>query len=125
MPPLADLPLLPRDADGPVFRAPWEAAAFAMAISLHARGVFTWPRWAAALAEELARARDAGRPDPGEHYYMHWLTALERLVAEASLVAPGELRARAIAIETVRLRDHDHDHDHAEDERRDRGGHPA
>ena len=61
LPVLDDLPLLPRDADGPVFREPWEASAFALAVSLHARGVFTWPHWAAALAEELARARDAGR----------------------------------------------------------------
>jgi nitrile hydratase accessory protein len=112
LPVLDDLPLLPRDADGPVFREPWEASAFALAVSLHARGVFTWPHWAAALAEELARARDAGRPDPGGNYYGHWLAALERLVAEASLVTPGDLRARAIAIETARRHDHDHDHDH-------------
>ena len=40
------LPDLPRDADGPVFREPWEAQAFAMAVSLHERGLFTWPEWA-------------------------------------------------------------------------------
>jgi len=33
---------LPRDADGPVFREPWEAQAFAMALTLHERGLFTW-----------------------------------------------------------------------------------
>src|SRR2546426_4662669 len=32
-PDLAALPRLPRDAEGPVFRAPWEAQAFAMARS--------------------------------------------------------------------------------------------
>ena len=42
---------IPRDQDGPVFRAPWEAQAFAMALTLHDRGVFTWPEWAAALPE--------------------------------------------------------------------------
>ena len=35
------LPGIPRDADGPVFREPWEAQAFAMALALHARGLFT------------------------------------------------------------------------------------
>ena len=37
-----------RDADGPVFREPWEAQAFAMTLVLHERGVFTWKEWAAA-----------------------------------------------------------------------------
>ena len=44
-----ELPGLPRDDDGPVFREPWEAQAFALAVALHERGVFTWPEWAQAL----------------------------------------------------------------------------
>ena len=76
------LPGLPRDADGPVFAEPWEAQAFALAVALHERGVFTWPEWAAALAAEIRRAQAAGDPDTGETYYRHWLAALERLVAE-------------------------------------------
>jgi len=40
---------VPRDADGPVFREPWEAQAFAMTLALYERGVFTWPEWAAAV----------------------------------------------------------------------------
>ena len=32
------LPGIPRDGDGPVFREPWEAQAFAMALALHERG---------------------------------------------------------------------------------------
>ncbi|MEA2323124.1 MAG: hypothetical protein QOD81_2974 [Solirubrobacteraceae bacterium] len=76
------VPGLPRDADGPVFREPWEAQAFALAVALHERGVFTWPEWSAAIAAELRRAREAGDPDTGETYYRHWLTALERLLAD-------------------------------------------
>ena len=30
-----ELPSLPRDEDGPVFREPWEAQAFAMTLWLH------------------------------------------------------------------------------------------
>ncbi len=66
-------PSIPRDADGPVFREPWEAQAFAMALALHERGLFTWPEWAATLAEEIKRAQAAGDPDTGETYYRHWL----------------------------------------------------
>ena len=80
---------IPRDADGPVFGEPWEAQAFAMALALHERGVFTWGEWAAALAAEIKRAQAAGDPDTGETYYRHWLAALEKLVSEMG-VASGE-----------------------------------
>ena len=77
----AEVPSIPCDAEGPVFREPWEAQAFAMALTLHDRGVFTWPEWAAALAAEIKRAQAAGDPDTGETYYRHWLATLEGLVA--------------------------------------------
>ena len=88
-----DVPGIPRDAEGPVFREPWEAQAFAMALALHERGLFTWPEWAATLADEIKRAQQAGHPDTGETYYHHWLAALERLVAERG-VATRETLAR-------------------------------
>ncbi len=72
---------IPRDADGPVFREPWEAQAFALAVSLHDRGLFTWSEWAATLGGEIKKAQAAGDPDTGETYYRHWLAALERIVA--------------------------------------------
>jgi nitrile hydratase accessory protein len=78
----AEVTSIPRDDDGPVFREPWEAQAFAMALALHERGLFTWTEWAATIAEEIKRAQAAGDPDTGETYYRHWLNALERLVAE-------------------------------------------
>ncbi len=84
---------IPRDAEGPVFREPWEAHAFAMALTLHARGVFTWSEWAATLAEEIARAQAAGDADIGDTYYRHWLKTLERLVAEKD-VASDEMLHR-------------------------------
>ena len=85
------VPGLPRDADGPVFREPWEAQAFAMALALHERGLFTWPEWAATLADEIKRAQAAGDPDTGDTYYRHWLAALERLVAEKGVADPAAL----------------------------------
>ncbi|MEA2976513.1 MAG: hypothetical protein QOF19_2033 [Alphaproteobacteria bacterium] len=75
-------PGIPRDDNGPVFREPWEAQAFAMTLALHDRGLFTWPEWSSTLAEEIKRAQAAGDPDTGETYYQHWLAALERLIAE-------------------------------------------
>jgi nitrile hydratase accessory protein len=91
---LDQLPAIPRDDDGPVFRAPWEAQAFAMAVNLHERGAFTWKEWAARLADEIAAARERGEVDDGRRYYHYWLAALEKLVAEKRLVAAEELTHR-------------------------------
>ena len=63
---LGALPALPRDDAGPVFSAPWEAQAFAMTLSLHARGVFTWREWADVL---LGR----GVADPRQIYPQRYL----------------------------------------------------
>jgi nitrile hydratase accessory protein len=77
----AAVPGIPRDGDGPVFREPWEAQAFAMALALHARGLFSWSEWAASLADEIKRAQGLGDPDTGETYYRHWLATLEKLIS--------------------------------------------
>ena len=86
------VPSIPRDADGPVFREPWEAQAFAMALALHARGLFSWNEWAAALADEIKRAQAAGDPDSGETYYRHWLATLEKLIADKGVTSAETLR---------------------------------
>ena len=75
-----DLIGLPRDDRGaPVFREPWEAQAFAIAVALNERGLFSWSEWAATLADEIRAAQARGDPDTGETYYHYWLAALERL----------------------------------------------
>ena len=91
---LDDLPALPRDAEGPVFRAPWEAQAFAMAVKLHEAGCFTWAEWAERLSAEIRAAQERGDPDLGDSYYQHWLATLEGLVAAKGLVAGDELARR-------------------------------
>ena len=86
------IPGVPRDADGPVFREPWEAQAFAMTLALYERGLFTWPEWAATLADEIKKAQASGDPDTGETYYQHWLNALERMVAHKGVTDPATLK---------------------------------
>lgn len=85
-----DLPGLPRDAEGPIFAEPWQAQAFAMTVTLHEAGAFTWPEWAAALSAELK----ADPADDGSRYYDHWLAALERLVVARGLAPRDALHAR-------------------------------
>ena len=88
--PLA-LPGLPRDSQGPVFNEPWEAKAFAMALRLHERGLFTWSEWAETLAHEIRTAQGSGDADAGDTYYQHWLRALETLVASKGAASVDEL----------------------------------
>ena len=85
------VPNIPHDEKGPVFSDPWEAQAFAMAVALHERGMFSWTEWAAALADEIQRAQKAGDPDTGETYYRHWLGALERIVAQKRITEADAL----------------------------------
>lgn len=98
--------------DEPVFREPWEAHAFAMTVSLHRAGLFTWREWADTLARRIVEAQAAGDADLGDTYYRHWLAALERLLADARLVAPEETRARGVAIDSAQRSDHGQLHDH-------------
>lgn len=87
------VPGIPQGAEGPIFREPWEAQAFAIALTLHERGLFTWSEWTTVLGEEIKRAQAQGDPDTGETYYRHWLAALERILAEKG-VAEGATLAR-------------------------------
>ena len=77
-------------AEAPVFAEPWEAEAFALAVSLNERGHFTWSEWAAALGREIAAA-------PARPYYQSWLQALETILAEKALVGETEREACAEA----------------------------
>ena len=88
------LPGLPQDTGGPVFRAPWEAQAFALTLSLCERGCFTWKEWTQHLSAEIAAARARGDSDDGSRYYEYWLAALERLAAQKGLTTAGEMLAR-------------------------------
>jgi nitrile hydratase accessory protein len=75
-----------------VFEQPWQAHAFAMAVSLHERGVFTWLEWSNALSEEIRSASRPNEPTTGETYYVHWLKALESMVAAKGVASNQELR---------------------------------
>jgi nitrile hydratase accessory protein len=83
----SELPGIPLDRDGPVFAAPWEAQAFAMAVKLNERGLFTWKEWAETLGAAIAA-------HPAEPYYEMWLLALETLVERKGLMSRAERAAR-------------------------------
>ena len=90
---LALTPMLPRDDGGPVFAEPWQAQAFAMVLDLANHGVLDWKDWCTILSAEIRQAQADGDPDLGDTYYLHWLSALEKLVTSKTVVSPDDLAA--------------------------------
>ena len=70
-----------------VFSEPWEAQAFAMAVTLSSNGYFTWKEWAATLAEVIAESKASGGPIDGSDYYQNWVAALEQLIIDKDITA--------------------------------------
>lgn len=87
-------------ADAPTFDAPWQARAFALAVTLtddHADDTLTWQEFQSRLVEEIDTDQQAG--DPETVYYRQWLTALEQLLVEREILDPGDLTTRVEAFE--------------------------
>ena len=78
----------PSDENGPIFDEAWQAQAFAMTLTLHDRGVFSWAEWTETLSQEINAAQAAGDADLGDTYYHHWLKALERIIADKGVTTP-------------------------------------
>ena len=87
----AQLPEGFRNDNAPVFHEPWQAQAFALAVSLIESGKISWNEWAETLGDEISRAADHGIAEDGTAYYELWLRALERLVTQTGLLDPTHL----------------------------------
>ena len=94
---LAALEALPPGEREPVFAAPWQAQAFALAVALLRQGAFSRAEWAETLGACIREAQAAGDPDTGDTYYHHWLAALERLVQDKGLAGATQLESTRAA----------------------------
>jgi nitrile hydratase accessory protein len=74
----------PRDV---VFRAPWEARAFAIALALCQDGKYQWEEFRRRLMSEVSAA-------PSDEYYRQFLRALEELLRDKGIVDQAELIRR-------------------------------
>ena len=70
-------PTLPRSNGSPVFDAPWQARAHAMAVLMVERSGRPWDDFRVHLVRAVAE-------DPNRPYWESWVTALDRLVDEVS-----------------------------------------
>jgi nitrile hydratase accessory protein len=91
------LPGLMGDEAGHTFDAPWEAQAFALVVQLSKTGHFGWNEWVRVFSQEIARSPARAGESENDTYYRQWLDALERIVVEKRLLAPGDTQVRASA----------------------------
>lgn len=89
---LAQIASIPRDCGEPVFAEPWEARAFALAVHLNERGIFTWGEWAEAFGANLKANTQAGEP---KSYYEVWWDTLEQLGEQHALASKRERASRS------------------------------
>ena len=73
------------------FDEPWHAGAFALAVHLNERGMFTWPEWSEALSANLAAS--AGPVEGGDDYYRVWLDTVLGMAAERGGASAEEVEA--------------------------------
>ncbi len=85
--------LLPSQENETIFSEPWQAQAFALTVTLHKGGLFTWDEWAETLGDEIAKDKESGGPEDGSNYYALWLGALERLVTDKGATTSADLSA--------------------------------
>ena len=98
IPDLEGIPAIPRDHEGAVFNAPWEAKAFAMVVLLHQKGSFTWQEWVDTLSAKIAAVKQTALAGDEPPYYELWLSAAEELSAGKGLYLPDELKQRKVAL---------------------------
>ena len=83
-----------RGSDEPLFNAPWEAQAFAIAYQLIELEIVSREEWADALGKCIRAAQADGDPDDGDTYYLHVLSAVEHLMTAKGLAGKEELENR-------------------------------
>jgi len=96
IPDLQGVARIPLREGEPVFHAPWEARAFAMALRLFEQGHYTWQEFQDRLIVEIASPSASVEPGQGSSpgYYEHWLRALEKLLSDKGLVMPDVVDVR-------------------------------
>lgn len=90
---------MPTGRPDSAFAEPWQARAFAIAVTACRQGCFTWSEWTHALGRELRLASDPDPQTAGASYYRCWLSALQSLLLAKGAVGQAELHERKRAWE--------------------------
>ena len=75
---------LPRRSGELIFHSEWERRVFALGVALCEQGELAWDDFRQHLVASIAASTETPEtPDPSAPgYYEHWLTALEKALAE-------------------------------------------
>ncbi len=85
------------------FQSPWHAEVFALTLSLHKAGQFSWPEWTQYLGKALKEAdvpefgfAEEGldnntHEDAGDDYYHAWLGALCALLCDKQITSHQDI----------------------------------
>ncbi len=87
----------------PAFSEPWHAQVFALTVHLNETGHFTWPDWAAAFSDTLARHGLDKELDGGDDYFQAWLETLEQVLQGQGVADDVEVSAMKNAWEHAYL----------------------
>ncbi len=118
---------IPLDEPDVAFAEPWHAQAFAVAVQLSRRGLFTWREWVGAFSAEIRAHPQRIGESVTAAYYRQWLAALEQMIVERGQVSPQHILDRKedwraaylhtphgmpVELENRHRAADEHDHDH-------------
>jgi len=103
---------IPRNNGEMVFESPWESRAFALALALVEKDLFTLSDFQGELIVAIAEWEALGKSSEDYRYYECWLVALERLVERRTAVGMDDIDLRSTEF-LARPAGHDHGHSHS------------
>jgi nitrile hydratase accessory protein len=89
-----DVLAAPRDGEGPVFEAPWQAQAFSMLVALNKAGHFAWKDWVQLFSRVIKSSPVLPGETANDAYYRQWASALEEMVISIGGVTRDEIASR-------------------------------
>lgn len=80
-----------------VFKAPWQARAFGLVITLYRQGAFEWNEFQSRLIEQVqAGAFEDEEDDPETVYYRQWVAAYEQLLIDKEIFRGESIEDRTL-----------------------------
>lgn len=87
----------PQEGDELLFKAPWQARAFSLVVTLHQQGMFEWNEFQNRLIEQVqAGAFEDEKDDSEAIYYRQWMAAFEQLLADRQIIDDEIIDERAL-----------------------------
>ncbi|RLM22272.1 nitrile hydratase accessory protein [Brenneria alni] len=87
-------PLPVQDEPEMAFGEPWQAEVFATALQLSRNGLYGWSEWVQVFSASIREQPQRTDETAAQAYYRQWLTALETLLQQKSLLSGEDVETR-------------------------------